>query len=269
MLFFPGWNTLFAGYLSAKGDVSLLNDVLNGQWEFVALSKNLIGALLAFMFAMGGSFILNQLQDVDSDQRNKKLFLIGGKYIKETHAYRESLLLLFSALFIGLYVKIAVFFLLMVFIITTAYLYNYHPFRFKNRPLWGLVANILMGWAAFAIGWSLLRRMDVSFLIESFPYLALNTSLYLLTTIPDAEGDAAAGKHTFSVHYGFSFTVGMAVLLYLLSLGFSSWGNDQLIWLLNLLVFYFFLRLALSASRARVILTIKMSIFFFLGAHGI
>lgn len=263
MLFFPGWNTLLAGYLSAKGNVLLFNDIFQGHWGFVTISKDLVGALLTFMLAMGGCFILNQLQDIDSDQRNKKLFFIGGKYIKEKNAYWESLLLLAFSLISGLSVNISIFLLIVVFIIITAYLYNYQPFRFKNRPLWGLVANMLMGWIAFAVGWSVSRSMTFSFLTASFPYLALNTSLYLLTTIPDAEGDMAAGKRTFCVRYGFTFTVWMAIFFYLLSLGYSGWGNDQLIWLLNLFIFYFFLRLALSASRAQVIRTIKMSIFFF------
>jgi 4-hydroxybenzoate polyprenyltransferase len=263
ILFFPGWNTLLAGYLVAKGEVLLLSEILHYHWHFALTRGNLLLTLLAFMFAMGGCFILNQLQDVESDRQNQKLFLIGEKYVKRNFARWESIILITLALIIGHFLNFAIFSLLLFFVIITGYLYNYHPFRFKNRPLWGLVSNMLMGWIAFALGWSLSRSLDLLFLVDSLPYLALNTSLYLLTTTPDAAGDKAAGKNTFCVNYGFKTTLIVSILLYSFSLIYSIMGNDQLILLLNLLVLYSFLRLIFTPSLPQAIRTIKMTIFFF------
>jgi len=247
----------------AKGEVLLLSEILDYHWRFAPTTENLLLILVAFMFAMGGSFILNQLQDVESDRQNKKLFLIGEKYVKRNFARWESIILITLSLIIGHFLNFTIFFLLLLFSLITGYFYNYHPFRFKNRPLWGLILNILMGWIAFALGWSLSHSLDRLFLLDSLPYLALNTSLYLLTTIPDAGGDKAAGKNTFCVNYGFTITLIVSMLFYLFSLIYSILGNDQLILLLNLLVSYSFLRLMLTPSLPRAIRTIKMTIFFF------
>jgi 4-hydroxybenzoate polyprenyltransferase len=263
ILFFPGWNTLLAGYLVAKGEVLLLSGILHDRWHFALTKGNLLLTLLAFMSAMGGCFILNQLQDVESDRQNQKLFLIGEKYVRRNSARWESIILLTMALIIGCFLNFAIFSLLLLFVFITGYLYNYRPFRFKNRPLWGLVSNMLMGWIAFALGWSLSRSLDLFLLVDSLPYLALNTSLYLLTTTPDAAGDEVAGKNTFCVSYGFKTTLIVSLLLYSFSLIFSIFGNDQLILLLNLLVLYSFLRLVFSLSLTQAVLTIKMTIFFF------
>ena len=263
MLFFPGWNTLLAGSLAASADVRLISDLLKYNWRFSPATKDLGLSLLAFMLAMGGCFILNQLQDVDSDRQNKKLFLVGDKFVRKSAAYFESILLISLPLFIGLYLNFTFFLLVLIFVIITGYLYNYHPFHFKNRPLWGLLLNMLMGWIAFALGWSLYRALDQHFLLDSFPYLALNTSLYLLTTIPDATGDQAAGKKTFCVRFGFKTTVAISILLFLIALVYSGFRHDQLILLLNLLILYSFIRLTFFPSRAQAIRTIKMTIFFF------
>lgn len=263
MLFFPGWNTLLAGCLVARGEVLLLSDLFQNIWMFSPGSKNLFLALLAFMLAMGGSFILNQLQDVDTDRQNKKLFLVGEEYVRKNPAYFESIILISLSLLIGFYLNFTIFLLVLFFVIITGYLYNYHPFHFKNRPLWGLVLNMLMGWIAFALGWSLYHSLDQHFLLNSLPYLALNTSLYLLTTIPDAAGDEAAGKKTFCVCYGFKTTLAVSILLFLISLIYSIFRKDQLILILNLLILYPFLRLTFVPSQAQAIRTIKMTIFFF------
>jgi 4-hydroxybenzoate polyprenyltransferase len=247
----------------ARGEVSVLTDIFQNNWMFSRSSKNLFLDLLAFMFAMAGSFILNQLQDVDTDRQNKKLFLVGEKYVRKNAAYFESIFLIGLALLIGYYLNFTIFFLLLSFVIVTGYFYNYYPFNFKNRPIWGLVLNILMGWLAFALGWSLYLSLDQHFLVNSLPYLALNTSLYLLTTIPDAAGDQEAGKKTFCVCYGIRTTVVVSILLFLISLIFSIFGNDQLILLLNLLILYLFLRLTFIPSQVQAIRTIKMTIFFF------
>ena len=72
-----------------------------------------------------------------------------------------------------------------------------------------------MGWIAFALGWALISPVSGKFWIDSLPYLLCNTSLYLLTILPDAAGDALTGKVTFCVKYGKKKTIYLAGFLYL------------------------------------------------------
>ena len=63
ILFFPGWTTLLAGYFSALGFLGMAN----GRFLDAGLvfwNGRLLLALAAFGAAMGGSFIINKLQDI-------------------------------------------------------------------------------------------------------------------------------------------------------------------------------------------------------------
>jgi len=263
MLFFPGWNTLLAGYLVAKGEAPLFFHLKEGLYNIYFWRSDVVLTMLAFMFAMGGSFILNQLQDTDSDHKNKKLFLIDENLVSRRGALFESLVLLVSAILTGLFLGKTVFLLLILFIFITAYLYNYQPFQFKNRPIGGLILNAFMGWIAFALGWALILPVSGTFWIDSLPYLCLNTSLYLLTILPDAAGDRSSGKVTFCVKYGEKTAIYLAGLLYTLSFLLALINNDHLILFIDFLLSYFMLRLIISTQISAAIRAIKMAVFFF------
>jgi len=263
MLFFPGWNTLLAGYLVAKGEATWLFQVKDGIYSVYFWKSDIVLAMLTFMFAMGGSFILNQLQDTDSDHKNKKLFLIDEHLVSRKGAISESIILLFGAVFLGFFLSKTILYLLVLFIVITAYLYNYQPFQFKNRPMGGLILNAFMGWIAFALGWAIILPISGRFWIDSLPYLLLNTCLYLLTILPDAAGDKSSGKVTFCVKYGKKTTIYLAGFLYLLSFLLAWVQNDLIIIFIDSLLLYFMIKLLISTQIAAAIRTIKMGVFFF------
>jgi 4-hydroxybenzoate polyprenyltransferase len=263
MLFFPGWNTLLAGYLVAKGEASLFIHLKKGIYSTYFWESELVFSMLAFMFAMGGSFILNQLQDTDSDHKNQKLFLIDEKLVPRNGAILESILLIVAAVLTGLFLNKTILLLLILFIVITAYLYNYRPFQFKNRPIGGLILNAFMGWIAFGLGWALLLPISKAFWINSLPYLLLNTSLYLLTILPDEVGDRLSGKITICVKFGKKPTIYLAGLLYTLSFSLAWILNDHIILFITILLLYFMLKLVISTKLFDGIRTIKIAVFFF------
>lgn len=263
MLFFPGWSTLLAGYLVSAGGIYGWSEA---GWNgfFINLWRDQIAlGMIAFMAAMGASFIMNQLHDVESDRENNKLFLLGENYVTKPAAMVESILLIIFSLGLSSLINSRIVFLNFLFILVTGYLYNFPPFQYKNRPLLGLYLNIFMGWIAFALGWSLLRQLDWSFFISSLPYVFLNTGLYLLTTMPDADGDRASDKSTFCVRYGLKTTIRSSMVFYFLSILTGMFLGDYLILSIDLLVVYWAIRLILGPSVANAIKMIKMSIFFF------
>jgi 4-hydroxybenzoate polyprenyltransferase len=263
MLFFPGWNTLLAGYLAQTHQLQLVSNLLEGSYKVQIWSVKLALVMFIFMLAMGGSFILNQIADVESDQRNKKLFLVGEGYIGKKAAWKESVIILVLAILGGFLINISTVVLVVFFILITGYLYNYRPFQFKNRPVGGLILNILMGWIAFGLGWANNGSVNEDFFLQSLPYLFLNTSLYLMTTLPDRQGDQASGKKTFAVAYGFSVTLYSAVIFYLLSLLVSILLNDQFLFIINLLLIVNFLALVFRPGVGDTVRFLKMAIFFF------
>ena len=263
ILFFPGWTTLLAGYLAATNNLNLLQLIKTNNFHLVFWNPLIFQGLLSFSFAMGGSFILNQIRDMSSDKKNRKLFLLGEGHISVKGGYIESLILITLSLMIGMRVSIYLFLLMTCFVILTGYLYNYPPFSFKDKPVSGLVANMLMGWVAFAIGWVTMRTINAALIIHSIPYLLFNTSLYFLTTLPDVEGDTSTKKITFPVKYGFNLTVWISVISFLLSVLTSLLAGDQLLLLVLILNAFFVIKLIRKKDVSTAILVIKTGIFFF------
>jgi 4-hydroxybenzoate polyprenyltransferase len=263
MLFFPGWNTLIAGYLASVGETNFIGILFTNHYQWYYWIDDLGLSMLLFMAAMGASFILNQLKDIDSDRRNKKLFLIGERYLSFRSTVWESIVLAMLSLGLSFWLGLNSFVLICLFILITGYLYNFKPFYFKNRPIWGLLINMMLGWIAFAMGWSVRSNLNIQLIWTSLPYLFLNTGLYLLTTIPDRDGDAATGKQTFCVKFGVGKTIFLSVFLYGLSVIFAFIIKDNIILIIDLLLLYWIIQMTVIKTSLSIVKSIKMAIFFF------
>lgn len=260
MLFFPGWNTLIAGYLVASNKNNLFQSLYS---EFSFWVPEVVLAMVIFMTAMGSCFIFNQLADIESDVKNKKLFLIGEKYVNRRIALIESIILSLISLFMSLFFDLTYMLTVLLFLVITGYFYNFHPLQLKNRPYWGIILNSLMGWLAFTLGWLIIDGVSISFIIKSMPYIFHNAALCLLTTIPDECGDKSTGKLTFCVRFGRKKTILISGLLYSISLILSFVIMDQFIVTLNLVLLYWVVYMVLSRTTSSAVKTIKMAIFFF------
>ncbi len=263
ILFLPGWATTIAGYLAAIESLNLIDLLIKGNFRIEFWDARLFWGIVVFSFAMGGSFILNQLRDVSTDKKNNKLFLLGDGHVPIRHGYAESFLLLVVSLIIGIKMKFTLFLVITIGLAVGAYMYNFSPFNFKNKPNWGLISNMVIGWLAFVIGWILLEPINSTLIIRSLPYLFFNTGLYFLTTLPDMEGDALSHKITFPVKYGFKTTVWMSIICFLITIFLSLILRDQFLFVTVVLICPFMMRLILSRNVASAILVVKMGIFFF------
>ncbi len=260
MLFFPGWSTLLAGYLITLKSRYFLS--LNKSWQ---LNYGEIGLLLfIFAAAMGASFLLNQLADVQSDLKNKKLFLISEGHIPKQNAIIEVLFLSLLALILSILQGIAIFISILIFIVLTGYLYNFQPFKFKDKPWWSLWANAGMGFLAFAVGWlAAMPEFSWQLVTDALPYLFLNTALYFFTTLPDVEGDRIAGKQTLAVKFGIKQIIWASFILFVLSLFSAVWLNDHLALLIIVPAVPFFLFTIIKPQVSSTILATKFTILFF------
>lgn len=258
MLFFPGWATLLAGYFVARhrGSIALNGLIGSAPPETAWL-------LIAFAAAMGASFLLNQITDVESDRINNKLFIIAEGYLTRFSALTESAVLIGIALFISFAFSAGTGALILIFIVLTGWFYNFAPFRFKDRPWWSLLANSLMGWLAFAIGWTAVVPFGPRLLVDSLPYLLLNTALYLYTTLPDREGDAETSKKTLAVMYGTDKLIMAAFAMFSagLIIAFVQW-DTQALFILILSAPFFLLTLG-SRRVEKAVQTTKFTILFF------
>ena len=259
MLFFPGWSTLLAGYF-----ISRKAGIYSNLSEIAAVNnKTVILLLFLFAAAMGAGFLLNQLKDIESDRKNKKLFIISEGHISVKAVIIETAFLIVSALLAALFVNNYVFWLTAAFIIVTGYIYNYRPFCFKDSPLKSLLANTAMGWLAFAAGWAANLEPDWQIIIDSLPYLCINTALYFYTTLPDLEGDKSSGKNTFAVVLGLKPVLSAAFILFITGIVSAVILHDNTALLILLLSAPFFVLTLIENSIASAVRTVKFSILFF------
>jgi 4-hydroxybenzoate polyprenyltransferase len=259
ILFFPGWSTMLAGFFIAW----------RHRWFFTIGEMPSIDSwlilrlMILFAAAMGACFLLNQLQDVESDKRNSKLFIIAEGCIGIRAATTEVIFLMVASLTMAYLVSIQVALLTAAFIFLTGYLYNYEPIGLKNRPWGSLAANAMMGWLAFAMGWSAYHSFRFSLFIDSLPYLFFNTALYFFTTLPDMAGDAQSGKRTLAVVYGVKYIIHISVVLYILSGVFAfALRDNQALFFILLSMPFFAITCWLKDTKSAV-RTTKFSILFF------
>ncbi len=262
MLFFPGWSTLLAGYLISDKDTLFFN---LSQIKAVSFLEIAILLILSAA-AMGASFLLNQLKDIESDLENKKLFIISEGYISKRKAIAETVVLVLLALGLALSFSQTVVWLTVGFIVLTGYLYNFKPFALKDAPLSSLIANSLMGWFAFALGWAAVSKVSWSIVTDALPYLFLNTALYFFTTLPDAEGDRKSGKNTIAVLYGTKLTIRLAFIFFTLSAGSAVFLEDWMILFVIVFSAPFFVSAVWNYSVSSAVRTTKFVILFFTAA---
>jgi len=257
MLFFPGWSTMLAGYF-----------ITTSAFWFPSPGQdpgylNIFLLIFGFAMIMGSAFILNQLKDIESDKKNNKLFIISDGIVSASSARREVYILTTLALLIGFYLNFYVGTLFIIFFIITGILYNYKPAIMKDRPWGSLIANALMGWLAFSIGWSINFQPGLELVIDSFPYFCFNTALYLFTLLPDVKGDKAAGKETLAVVYGTKKIILWAFILYVFGLIVTLMVKDYQALLFFLLSSPFFVKSMITKKVPDAIRTTKFGILFF------
>lgn len=157
--------------------------------------------LISLTLAAAASYYINQVFDYETDLINKKLgFLQTNKLtIKEmlyafvVCAVISVVLAFYLSLFVGL---------ILLIIVVLGYIYSAPPFRLKDRPLSGFLSN------AYGIGLLIPFTVMPDFGMNNNGLLGWDNpvyffftvgAIYLLTTIPDKEGDEVVGKKTVAV----------------------------------------------------------------------
>ncbi len=161
----------------------------------------LVALAVLTLIAMG-AYVLNQIFDIATDLANDKLFLLSQGIVSRRAAWicyglvtlggiAAASLLLRSPIIIGMVWALAL----------AGILYSAPGIRLKDRPIWGMAVNA----SAYGIFVPLSARPDLSWSqapLATGPYFLAVAAAYILTTIPDRKGDAAAGKQTVAVRLG-------------------------------------------------------------------
>ena len=257
MLFFPGWSTMMAGYFIQSKTTWF------PPYPLQINMFHLIITLVGFAMIMGSAFVLNQLQDIESDQKNKKLFIISDGILSKKTVWWEMIILTVLSFLVAFIIKIEVGISFVLFFIITGLFYNFPPLKLKDRPWGSLLANGLMGWFAFVIGWISTHTISAILLTDSLPYLFFNIALYLFTTLPDREGDKNSGKKTLAVILSLKKIVYIALVFFFAGLLISIWLTDKQALIFYILTLPLFIYTIVASNVENTIRTTKYGILFF------
>jgi 4-hydroxybenzoate polyprenyltransferase len=192
------------------------------------LAPHSIIHLIFLTLIFKGVYVLNQIYDIETDRLNDKLFFLTRNIISIRTAWIYYIALSSAGLLlaIGQSISSAI---LAGSIILLGLFYSIPEVKFKDRPIAGLLANgIGFGILVPLVAASDIYGPDIGAAI--IPYFMAITAGYILTTIPDMDGDAAAGKKTVAVILGPKTVLWLALLASLATLATSILaGNYEML----------------------------------------
>jgi len=205
MLLIPVW-TVYLHYLSQCDSRTHL--VL-----YPARTAVLHLGILTLIFA--GTYILNQIFDIESDRINDKLFFLPRKIISLPTAWILFIIITAAGIIMAASMQLRTLPAVLM-VVLLGVLYSAPLVRLKDRPL-------LIPWMA---SWNCPERAVGTIAI---PYFFAIAAGYVLTTIPDLDGDAATGKRTIAVILKAHGALWVALAFTLAAGGTSIWtGNIEL-----------------------------------------
>ncbi|MGB9721649.1 MAG: UbiA family prenyltransferase [bacterium] len=175
--------------------------------------KSFVGLGLYTML-MGGIYILNQINDINTDRLNKKLFILSENHMPLNNAYIEMILLWTLSLLLTRFFGIHFFILVLVSLIIGV-LYSLPPVKLKGKPIFDTLSNgIGYGMLNFAAGWLMQKPFEWQIFLRFLPYFLSISAVFINTTIVDIEGDKKSGEFTTSIFLGerLSYVVSLVLM---------------------------------------------------------
>lgn len=236
ILLIPVWGFFILGYYRASlshGNGTLFPFTLFGL-DFPVLTglggPGVYLALFMCSLSVAGTYVLNQLTDIEADTNNAGLPLIAKAGFPVRLAVVENVLLCASPLVYAFFQAKAVFWLFIAAFALTVF-YNVRPFRFTGRPFLDFLSNATAyGILCFGLGWLMATGGEFkdarAFLLQAAPYFFYMAAGSINSTIPDMAGDSRAGKTTTAVLLGARRAHFISTAAVFIALAFSLLNRD-------------------------------------------
>ena len=173
--------------------------------------------LLCLTAILASAYLLNQIFDRDSDERNDKVFYLSrGLFTVRAMLIMAGFFFVIASLaFQEVPGRQQVPLLLAL---ALSLFYSLPPIRLCARPFLDMAANAVgYGGVAFAIGHLVYDPSTAAAVHGAAPYVLLVASTFVHTTLLDIEGDGAVGKTSTAVFLGERAANSLALGLHLLA----------------------------------------------------
>ena len=262
VLLFPIWTVLLAGFIKAQ---TTMSGGFVENWKAIQgglTSSNFWLSFSGLTLLMAAVFIINQFTDAQSDRLNNKLFILADGMVSKKAATYEIMTLVVLAFAVAFQINTNFIALSVLLFLVTGVFYSLPPLLWKDRPIAGLLVNLVGGLLTFLIGWQIVSELSWQAPQNAVPYLFAVGAVYFLTTIPDSAGDATVGKITFAVRFGNGPTILAALILELACVAAAIVLQDYLILFPALAALPFFISLTFQDDNAKIILAARLAILF-------
>ena len=253
-LFFPVWIMIASGMISSSMQIERHRIWIN---EF---NINTLLLFIGITIISGATFVINQMQDIESDEINGKLVLFKEKITKEG-AVKVYKILFFMGLIILIPTGIVNIFLGILLFLFWGVLYNLQPFEYKQSPITGAIINLVAGLILFLIGWNVNASINMNAFYLSIPYLLCFAAVSILTAVPDMPGDKEINKNTFPIQFGERKTIFIATIVVVIAFYLGLQNDDPIISTASLVSLPFYIFNFFSLKLNNVLRTIRFSIF--------
>ncbi len=201
MLLLPVWSILIISHYLTDHELLAI--------DFLIL-------FFAHTFIFAGAYYINQIFDYETDKINNKLGFLQKGIISIREMTIVFILVSIIAVLLGFFYSVqAGIIILTIFVL--GLLYSVPPFKLKDNPVGGLLINSLS--YGFLIPLSTcsisgLKAFDLELILIIY-FICTVSAVYLLTIIPDKEGDIASGKKTLAAYMSNNvlIIIGIAFLL--------------------------------------------------------
>lgn len=265
----PVWTIFILGWITGSEQLlpgGFFTSVMMNKVQFFQMWIILSG----FSLIVASTYVLNQIVDIESDRINHKLFLLPHGIISIPTAWVLACTCAVSGLLIAMLYNM-VFMLLFISGLLLGVAYNLPPITLKNRAWGGVCANTAgHGFIAFIVGWycakypldigtEIIMKGILSSLSPSFA----NAAVFLVTTIPDADGDIRTGKKTFYVAFGEKITARFAAVM-CLGATITAFLMENHFWVMfipSLISLLFFFNFAVTMKKEIAFKAFKWPVF--------
>jgi chlorophyll synthase len=212
---------------------------------------------------MGAVYIINQISDRETDETNKKLYLVAQGYVKLSLLKLEVAFLLIAAVVwaIGWFGDNLSYLILIALSVVLGATYSVRPFRLKGKPFLDLFANAIgYGGIAFLIGWRTVAPLDTYALLRTIPYILCVGAAFVNTTLPDLKGDQAYGDRTTGVILGVRRSCQLSIFLLAGAILSAWWLKDVIPLITGLFCLPLFVYMNFRRHRSVIILATRAGI---------
>ena len=230
------------------------------------ISQILLVMLYTFLMC-GAAYIYNQINDIESDKANGKLYFLPQGIISNLGAY--VLVFGFAAIsMIGTGLHSFSMGLVFMAMLITGFLYSHPKTNYKGRAGKALWSNIIgCGTLPFLIGWVLVTNsITMEAVLKSVPYMMAVAAIYFNTTLPDRDGDRKVGKRTYGVIWSTKRVQTSALIRIVLAVLTALMAGDFAIFIGALLALPFFVHALVKreikdSTRASIVSILILTVF--------